>query len=214
MRYLLTTTKKNMKNHYDTNQELEIKKHEAEFSKGMFRAILILCAVVLLAFNQGELKWKDTSNTRTDTIYQIADYQYPVVVKAKSKTKEDLDQITYINKYSEIFEELHKKTGVPLSVIIAQGILESDSGKSKIFKEKNNHFGITTSDGKSYKKYKTESDCFNDYVRVMKLHYYKDIKGDCYDWTKGLEGTFCEKKGYTKKLDFLIFKHNLERFDI
>lgn len=52
------------------------------------------------------------------------------------------DIINYINKYKGIALDQEKKYGVPASITIAQGILESGAGKSGLTRNANNHFGI------------------------------------------------------------------------
>ena len=51
-------------------------------------------------------------------------------------------QEEYINKYCQIAVEEMGRTGVPASITLAQGILESGSGTSQLSIKGNNHFGI------------------------------------------------------------------------
>ena len=48
----------------------------------------------------------------------------------------------YINTYKELAIKEMLRTGVPASITLAQGILESQSGESDLAKRSNNHFGI------------------------------------------------------------------------
>ena len=48
----------------------------------------------------------------------------------------------YIEKYSKVAVEEMKKYNIPASITLAQGILESGNGESRLAKEGNNHFGI------------------------------------------------------------------------
>ena len=48
----------------------------------------------------------------------------------------------YVEKYSSIAVEEMKRTGVPASITLAQGLLESDAGRSRLATKANNHFGI------------------------------------------------------------------------
>ena len=50
--------------------------------------------------------------------------------------------VAYINKYKDLAIEEMRRTGVPASITLAQGILESQSGESDLAKGSNNHFGI------------------------------------------------------------------------
>jgi len=48
----------------------------------------------------------------------------------------------YINNYSEIAKEEMIQYGIPASITLAQGILESGAGRAELSKKSNNHFGI------------------------------------------------------------------------
>lgn len=48
----------------------------------------------------------------------------------------------YIRKYKSIAIEHQEIYGIPASITLAQGLLESDNGNSRLVKEGNNHFGI------------------------------------------------------------------------
>lgn len=48
----------------------------------------------------------------------------------------------YAQQYAEYAMEQMKKYGIPASVTLAQGILESSNGKSQLARNENNHFGI------------------------------------------------------------------------
>ena len=50
----------------------------------------------------------------------------------------------YVDLYKEIAIDHMERYGIPASITMAQGILESDSGNSNLAKRSNNHFGITT----------------------------------------------------------------------
>lgn len=54
----------------------------------------------------------------------------------------------YVEQYAEYAIEQQRKYGVPASVTLAQGILESANGRSQLSRECNNHFGIKA--GKSW----------------------------------------------------------------
>ena len=48
----------------------------------------------------------------------------------------------YADKYAEDAMEQMRRYGIPASVTLAQGILESSNGQSELARKENNHFGI------------------------------------------------------------------------
>ena len=56
--------------------------------------------------------------------------------------KSDAAIKAYINRYAAWAVETEKENHVPASITLAQGILESDAGRSGLARNANNHFGI------------------------------------------------------------------------
>ena len=73
----------------------------------------------------------------------------------------------YIEQWKEVAVRKMKEHGIPASITLAQGLLESGNGNSKLAREANNHFGIKcTPDwtgGKSYHDDDKKDDCFRKY---------------------------------------------------
>ena len=76
-------------------------------------------------------------------------------------------QEEYIKKYCQIAVEEMSRTGVPASITLAQGILESGSGTSQLSIKGNNHFGIKChsgwTGGKMYADDDAKNECFRMY---------------------------------------------------
>lgn len=70
----------------------------------------------------------------------------------------------YIERYKAIAVQHMEYYGIPASIKMAQGILESESGNSRLAREANNHFGI---------KCKTGWD-------GLKIYHDDDEKGECF----------------------------------
>jgi len=49
----------------------------------------------------------------------------------------------YIETYVDIAQEEMRQYGIPASITLAQGILESGAGNGELVRKANNHFGIT-----------------------------------------------------------------------
>jgi len=50
--------------------------------------------------------------------------------------------LDYIARYAHVAQEEQQKYGIPASITLAQGLLETDAGRSKMAQRDNNHFGI------------------------------------------------------------------------
>lgn len=79
--------------------------------------------------------------------------------------------VVYIELYKKIAVQEMKRTGIPASITLAQGILESNSGESNLAKKFNNHFGIKCkSDWKGETTYQdddTKQECFRVYPTAL-----------------------------------------------
>lgn len=73
----------------------------------------------------------------------------------------------YIEKYNKLAVSEMKRSGVPASITLAQGILESDNGNGRLAKKANNHFGIKCHDNwkgrKIYHDDDRKKECFRKY---------------------------------------------------
>ena len=90
-----------------------------------------------------------------------------IVAIASAVSYKSAETDAYIAKYKQTAIEQMKQYKIPASITLAQGILESGSGRSDLAVKANNHFGIKcTSDykGKTYhKKDDKRRDCFRVY---------------------------------------------------
>jgi len=139
----------------------------------------------------------------------------------------------YIRKYSSVaVSEMHR-TGVPASITLAQGLVESAAGQSVLASKSNNHFGIKChSDWKGKKTYKDDDkqgECFRVYSSAnasFKDHSdflrYKDRYKSLFDldptdykaWARGLKKAgYATDPKYADKLIKVIEDYELYRFD-
>jgi len=82
--------------------------------------------------------------------------------------QKDLTVEDYIDRYKEISIKEMEKSGIPASITLAQGILESRYGNSTLSKASNNHFGIKCHKGWTGKTYFHDDDKKNECFRVYK----------------------------------------------
>ncbi len=155
-------------------------------------------------------------------------------IVSTSKTFVTNDVIkTYIYKYKDIAMGNMKNYGIPASIILAQGILESGAGRGDLAKNSNNHFGIKCHVGwigesvkhdddteqECFRKYDNPSESYKDHAlfltgrsRYSKLFEYS--KGDYKAWAKGLRTAgYATDPKYPDKLISYIERYNLHEYD-
>lgn len=139
----------------------------------------------------------------------------------------------YIEQYNSLAVQHQKKYRIPASITLAQGILESGAGQSKLARESNNHFGIKChSDwkggrvyhdddlrGECFRKYKKVEESYEDHSRFLteRSRYSSLFKLNITDykgWARGLQKCgYATDKAYANKLIKLIEDYELYRFD-
>lgn len=89
-------------------------------------------------------------------------FTIPLTTKAQKTAT-----LIYIDQYKDIAISEMKRTGIPASITLAQGIIESNSGESNLALNYKNHFGIKCkSDWKGETTYQdddTKQECFRAY---------------------------------------------------
>ena len=140
----------------------------------------------------------------------------------------------YINTYSNLAISEMKRTGIPASITLAQGLIESGMGKSRLAIEANNHFGIKCHDdwtgptirhnddrrNECFRKYRSPAESFRDHsdflVGQVRYKSLFDLDPTDYEgWAKGLK-----KAGYATNPDYAnmlirkIREYDLHRYDL
>jgi LysM repeat protein len=144
------------------------------------------------------------------------------------------ETIAYIESFHKIAIREMYEYRIPASITLAQGILESGSGRSKLATEANNHFGIKcTSDyvGKTYlKDDDKKDDCFRVYshagesyrdhsIFLCTRNHYKSLFTleitDYVKWAKGLKAAgYATNPKYPELLIAVIEQNNLHEYDL
>lgn len=165
----------------------------------------------------------------------------PFMVLCVLLSAEEDPGLNYIALYKNMaVGEMHR-TGIPASIKLAQGMLESASGRSILATEANNHFGIKCGgswEGETYYREDDDHDangkliksCFRsfrdatesylahsafltDQKRYAFLFQYS--KDDYISWAKGLrKAGYATDKAYPDKLINLIEKYELYKYDL
>lgn len=138
----------------------------------------------------------------------------------------------YIEHYKTTAIREMKRSGIPASITLAQGMLESDNGKSTLARNSNNHFGIKCHDwtgqkvyhdddkkGECFRKYKTPEESFLDHTDFLmsrqRYGFLFDYKSTDYKgWAKGLKKAgYATHPSYDQLLIKIIEENNLYYFD-
>lgn len=215
----------------------------------MFKKILFLLALAILA-SCGSSKSKVTTSKRatkpvvtrkrTTPTRTVATTKSPTstrtteVIESTSKTVVYSDVVNnYVAQFKDIAKGNMKQYGIPASIILAQGILESGAGAGTLSKTANNHFGIkchTGWEGESvrhdddasqecFRKYKDPAESYRDHAEFLtgRSRYaslFKLEKGDYGAWAKGLRAAgYATDPKYPEKLISYIERYNLHQYD-
>jgi hypothetical protein len=143
------------------------------------------------------------------------------------------EALAYIEKYSKVAQTEMEKFGIPASICLAQGLVESRGGLSTLARRNNNHFGM-----KCFSKRCAKGHCSNfkddhhkDFFRIYKNGWeswrahsemlasgrYTTLKkfGKDYEkWAYGLKSLgYATDKTYAEKLIGMIERYELYRYD-
>nr|WP_054559492.1 glucosaminidase domain-containing protein [Croceitalea dokdonensis] len=139
----------------------------------------------------------------------------------------------YIDVFAQIAQYEMRAFGIPASITLAQGILESGSGKGQLTQKTNNHFGIKChtgwqgdfdfhdddAKGECFRKYNHPMFSFRDHSIFLasrsRYRFLFNFKRDDYKkWAHGLKKAgYATDKKYPQKLIALIERYQLDQYD-
>lgn len=137
----------------------------------------------------------------------------------------------YIDNYAEYAMEQMRRYGIPASITLAQGIIESADGKSTLANTANNHFGVKGSYNGNYvladddkpnekfKKYDNVGQSYEDHSKVLTnqryQRYVKNLSPDDYKgWASGIQkGGYASSKAYVSTVVGVIEGCGLQKYD-
>ncbi len=207
----------------------------------MFKRIFILAFLAGFVVGCGGAKKtvnrSKTSKPKIDRTTPATDRDM-VVEENPKKTEKVVNPVpkdgvsAYVDTYAEIAKEEMLQYGIPASITLAQGILESGAGKGELVQKANNHFGIKCHDWKGARVYHDDDEkgeCFRKYSlakfsyrdhslfltnRKRYLDLFKLPKDDYKAWAKGLRAAgYATDKKYPSKLISLIERYQLYKYD-
>ncbi len=139
----------------------------------------------------------------------------------------------YINRYAPMAVDQMERYGVPASITLAQGLLESRAGTSRLATEGNNHFGIKcgsawrgrymlmTDDApnEKFRVYRNAAESYEDHSRFLRQNQrYASLFNlrltDYRGWAKGLKRAgYATSPTYASALINLIERYDLHSYD-
>lgn len=156
------------------------------------------------------------------------------VIESTSRTVVTNDIVSgYVLQYKDIAMSNMKTYGIPASIILAQGILESGAGRGRLAENANNHFGIKChadwlgdsvnhdddSSQECFRKYNKASESFKDHALFLTSRgrysaLFELDKDDYKAWAKGLrKAGYATDPKYPDKLISYIERYDLGQYD-
>lgn len=138
----------------------------------------------------------------------------------------------YIDKYAALAVEHQAEYGIPASITLAQGLLESGAGRSTLASEGNNHFGIKChkewkgetmlrsddAPDECFRVYNTAEESFRDHSLFLRRGRYLPLFDldvtDYQGWAKGLKKCgYATDPNYAARLITIIERYSLYTYD-
>ena len=138
----------------------------------------------------------------------------------------------YINQYKDVAIEGMLKYGIPASITLAQGLLESSAGRSDLVIQGNNHFGIKCHGwtgrtiyhdddacGECFRAYKNALESYEDHCKFLRERpRYRSLfdldRTDYRSWAYGLKRAgYATNPSYAQMLINIIELYKLYEFD-
>ncbi|WP_366525141.1 glucosaminidase domain-containing protein [Flavobacterium sp.] len=166
--------------------------------------------------------------------YQKKSKPVEEVIESTSRTVVTNDLISiYVLKFKDVAMSNMKTYGIPASIILAQGILESGAGKGDLAISANNHFGIKCHVGwngetvkhdddssqECFRKYNEAGESYKDHAlfltgRSRYASLFSLPKDDYESWANGLrKAGYATDSKYPEKLISYIERYDLAQYD-
>jgi len=174
------------------------------------------------------------SNTYSNMTYQESALK-AVPTRTKAQLKKLKKQRAYVDRFVNVAQVEMKKYGIPASIKLAQGLIETNAGESRLSTKNNNHFGMKCFSKKCKKGHCSNftDDSHKDFFRTYKSawasyrshskmlsgnkryrHLFKLAPVDYKGWAKGLyKAGYATDKRYAEKLINIIEELNLQQHD-
>lgn len=192
----------------------------------------LMCQLDTLCTSGNEQVQVSTKKDRTTPMVHIEENEAAPMVPPIHKAV-DVSVNEYIERFHKIAIGEMKEFGVPASISLAQGIIESRSGMSKLAVNNNNHFGIkcfSKQCGKGhcsnftddthkdfFRKFKSPWESWRAHSQLLASGRYTKLKKygrDYRKWAYGLKSAgYATDRTYAEKLIGVIERFNLHKYD-
>lgn len=142
--------------------------------------------------------------------------------------------VVYINTYKGLAMAEEQRSGIPASIILAQGLHETEAGTSELVKQSNNHFGIKCKDDwkgqvvyhdddarqECFRSYATAADSYRDHSDFLKrssryAFLFQLNPTDYEGWAYGLrKAGYATNIRYSQILIKLVRDYNLQQYTL
>lgn len=172
---------------------------------------------------------EESKSNGNETVYSKTE-----ILEATTRVKVTAAMVNdYIAQYKEIAKSNMTQYGIPASIIIGQGILESGAGTGPLSVLANNHFGIKChkewtgpsvkydddEEQECFRKYDVPSESYKDHAlfltsRSRYLGLFQLGKDDYKAWARGLKDAgYATDPKYPDKLVAIIERYQLGQYD-
>lgn len=210
----------------------------------MFRRLLSFLLICIVCFTSCKSKKTSTTHRKKHTTERIVHKIEPIKVADTKESKPEEVLVptnisyservaSYINEFSGIAKEEMLQYGIPASITLAQGILESGAGAGELTLKANNHFGIKChtgwqgdtvyhdddESGECFRKYNDPKYSYRDHsLFLTQRSRYQDLfklrKDDYKGWAKGLrKAGYATDPRYPEKLIGIVERYSLQDYD-
>lgn len=186
--------------------------------------------------NKGTAKAVNISNNLANTYSNLTyeDKRFSTSENNTARTKKRKKQLAYVAKYEKIATQEMEKFGIPASITLSQGLIESNCGDSRLATKNNNHFGMKcfskkcrkghcsnfTDDSHKdfFRTYKNAWESYRAHSNLLMGKRYKKLTklgtSNYVEWAKGLKKAgYATDPHYADKLIAIIESLELYEYD-
>ena len=191
------------------------------------KILIIFCLIFLYSCGPKKVSYRDNSPKKIKNKSVKSVNRFFKTMTSEQRTH------WYVNTYSKVAVNEMKKFVIPASITMAQGILESSSGKGELALKSNNHFGIKCHStwkgkkvyhdddekGECFRKYRNPETSYRDHSLFLKSRsrygfLFKLKISNYIKWAKGLrKAGYATDPAYANKLISIIERYELWKLD-